>query len=104
METADATLEQGYGESKYIGESIRVEASKTAGVLTSILRVGQIAGPDTRLGVWNPHEWIPSLIKASKATGQVPSDLGGYPIDWVSVVRISPYLLLSNPPVMNFTD
>ncbi|GLA05490.1 putative NRPS-like protein biosynthetic cluster [Aspergillus niger] len=85
METADAALEQGYGESKYIGESICVEASKTAGVPTSILRVGQIAGPDTRLGVWNPHEWIPSLIKTSKAMGKVPSDLGGYPIDWVSV-------------------
>ncbi|RAH64512.1 putative NRPS-like enzyme [Aspergillus aculeatinus CBS 121060] len=85
METADATLEQGYGESKYIGESICVEASKKAGVPTSILRVGQIAGPDTRLGVWNPHEWVPSLIKTSKATGKVPFDLGGYPIDWVSV-------------------
>ncbi|PYI36626.1 NRPS-like enzyme [Aspergillus indologenus CBS 114.80] len=85
METADATLEQGYGESKYIGESICVEASKKAGVPTSILRVGQIAGPDTRLGAWNPHEWLPSLIKTSKATGKVPSDLGGYPIDWVSV-------------------
>ncbi|PYH42518.1 putative NRPS-like enzyme [Aspergillus saccharolyticus JOP 1030-1] len=85
MESADSALEQGYGESKYIGERICVEASEKAGVPTSILRVGQIAGPDTRQGVWNPHEWIPTLIKTSKAIGMVPSDLGAYPIDWVSV-------------------
>lgn len=63
-----------------------VEASQKAGVPTSILRVGQIAGPNTRMGIWNPQEWLPSLVKTSKAIGKVPLDLGGYHIDWVSVV------------------
>jgi nucleoside-diphosphate-sugar epimerase/aryl carrier-like protein len=89
MESVDVVLEQGYGESKFVAERMCVEASRKAGVPTSILRVGQIAGPDTWLGMWNPQEWLPSLVKTSKATGKVPLDLGGYPIDWVSVVSKS---------------
>ncbi|KAJ5715826.1 NRPS-like enzyme [Penicillium malachiteum] len=100
MEDVKSALEQGYGESKFVGESICVEASRKAGLSTSILRVGQIAGPDTRMGVWNPHEWIPTLVKTAKATGKVPTDLGGYPIDWISVdclARIVNELLIGRP-------
>ncbi|KAJ5712369.1 NRPS-like enzyme [Penicillium malachiteum] len=100
MEDVKSALEQGYGESKFVGESICVEASRKAGLSTSILRVGQIAGPDTKMGVWNPHEWIPTLVKTAKATGKVPIDLGGYPIDWISVdclARIVNELLLHRP-------
>jgi nucleoside-diphosphate-sugar epimerase/aryl carrier-like protein len=86
MENIEQVLEQGYGESKFVGECICVEASRKAGVPTSIFRVGQIAGPDTRMGLWNPHEWIPTLVATSKAMGKVPAELGGYAIDWVSVV------------------
>ncbi|KAJ5945718.1 NRPS-like enzyme [Penicillium verhagenii] len=85
MESVVQVLEQGYGESKFVGESICVEASRKAGVPTSIFRVGQIAGPDTRQGLWNPHEWIPTLVATSKAMGKAPAELGGYAIDWVSV-------------------
>jgi nucleoside-diphosphate-sugar epimerase len=86
MMSIEQVLEQGYGESKFVGESICVEASRKAGVPTSIFRVGQIAGPDTQMGLWNPHEWIPTLVATSKAMGKVPAELGGYAIDWVSVV------------------
>ncbi|KAJ5897984.1 hypothetical protein N7504_008272 [Penicillium tannophilum] len=85
MESIEQVLEQGYGESKFVGESICVEASRKSGVPTSIFRVGQVAGPDTRMGLWNPHEWIPTLVATSKAMGKVPAELGGYAIDWVSV-------------------
>lgn len=86
MESIEQVLEQGYGESKFVGESICVEASRKSGVPTSIFRVGQIAGPDTRMGLWNPHEWIPTLVATSKVMGKVPAELGGYAIDWISVV------------------
>lgn len=79
-------LEQGYGESKHVAERICLAASRTAAVPTSVFRVGQIAGPDTRMGMWNPHEWIPTMIATSKAIGKVPLELGGWPVDWISVV------------------
>lgn len=88
METPDMVLEQGYGESKHVAERICLEASRTAAVPTTVFRVGQIAGPDTRMGMWNPHEWIPTVIATSKAIGKVPLELGGWPVDWISVVSV----------------
>ncbi|KAL3461224.1 hypothetical protein BJX64DRAFT_289599 [Aspergillus heterothallicus] len=85
METPDVVLRQGYGESKHIGERICHEASRRSGVPTSILRVGQIAGPTTKEGLWNPNEWVPILLKTSKAMGAVPEDLGAYAVDWIPV-------------------
>ncbi|KAF7154930.1 hypothetical protein CNMCM5623_003188 [Aspergillus felis] len=98
METVDAVLKQGYGESKHVGERICLEASRRSGVPTSILRVGQIAGPDSRLGLWNPHEWLPSLVKTSKSMGKVPDALGNFLVDWIAVdtlAKITIEILLS---------
>lgn len=88
METPDMVLQQGYGESKHVAERMCLAASRTTTVPTSVFRVGQIAGPDTRMGIWNPHEWIPTLVATSKAIGKVPLDLGGCAVDWISVVSI----------------
>ncbi|KAL5339881.1 NRPS-like enzyme [Aspergillus crustosus] len=85
LETIDTVLEQGYGESKHIGERICHEASRVSGVPTSVFRVGQIAGPTTKAGLWNPTEWFPILLKTSKALGIVPDSLGSSVIDWVPV-------------------
>ncbi|OJJ75778.1 hypothetical protein ASPBRDRAFT_38078 [Aspergillus brasiliensis CBS 101740] len=93
METADVVMPQGYAEAKHVGERICLEASRTCGVPTSILRVGQIAGPDSRLGIWNPHEWIPTLIKTSKSMGQIPSELGRFLVDWVAVDTLATIVL-----------
>ncbi|RLL93364.1 hypothetical protein CFD26_101118 [Aspergillus turcosus] len=98
MDTVDAVLKQGYGESKHVGERICLEASRRSGVPTSILRVGQIAGPDSRLGLWNPHEWLPSLVKTSKSMGKVPDGLGSFLVDWIAVdtlAKITIEILLS---------
>lgn len=93
METPDMVFRQGYGESKHVAERMCLEASRTAAVPTSVFRVGQIAGPDTQLGIWNPHEWIPTLVATSKAIGMVPLDLGGCAVDWISVVSILRHIL-----------
>ncbi|KAJ5636075.1 NRPS-like enzyme [Penicillium longicatenatum] len=75
MTSIEQVLEQGYGESKFVGESICVEASRKAGVPTSIFR------------------WIPTLVATSKAMGRVPAELGGYAIDWVSVNALADFAL-----------
>jgi thioester reductase-like protein len=61
----------GYGESKWVTENICQRISESTGLISSIVRVGQLCG-DTD-GRWNVKEWVPALIKAGKAIGSLPS-------------------------------
>ncbi|OJJ69834.1 hypothetical protein ASPBRDRAFT_45119 [Aspergillus brasiliensis CBS 101740] len=85
LEDSKACPSQGYGESKYISERICHEASRRSGVPTTVYRVGQIAGPATAKGLWNPQDWLPTIIKTSKAIGLVPDTLGSRVVDWIAV-------------------
>lgn len=74
----------GYGESKHVAERILAVAQDKSSVPSSILRVGQIAGPLARNGgVWNETEWFPSLVKSALSMGAVPGNLT--PVDWIPV-------------------
>lgn len=98
LENCYVTLRQGYGEAKHICERICLAASQTAGVPTSIHRLGQIAGPRTERGRWNAQEWLPAIVMTSKTLGKVPSTLGAFPVDWVPAVSFIP-LNFSNDSV-----
>ena len=50
----------GYGESKHIAERI-LETAAESGVSAAICRVGQVAGPVEKGGMWNKQEWLPSV-------------------------------------------
>ncbi|KAF4542643.1 Ochratoxin a non-ribosomal peptide synthetase [Lasiodiplodia theobromae] len=77
-------LPQGYGESKHVSGRILAVAASRAGVPASIVRCGQLGGPRGRLGVWNRHEWLPSLVRTSVNMGLVPAHLGNSDlVDWV---------------------
>ncbi|KAJ5834349.1 hypothetical protein N7447_000375 [Penicillium robsamsonii] len=89
IEDIAVVLPQGYGESKYISERICLEASQRSHVPTSVYRVGQIAGPTTACGQWNPQEWLPTIIATSKAMGKIPNRLGSTAVDWVPVDTLS---------------
>lgn len=86
LENCDVVLQQGYGESKHIGERICLAAARRSGIPTTVLRVGQIAGPTTEKGQWNRQEWLPTIIATSKAMGKIPSALGSWPVDWIPIV------------------
>lgn len=86
MEDSSVVLPQGYGESKHVSERICLEASTKSHVPTTVYRVGQIAGPTTASGQWNPHEWLPTIISTSKSMGKIPNRLGSMAVDWVPVV------------------
>lgn len=103
FEDSSVVLEQGYGESKHIAERICFEASRTSQVPTTIYRVGQIAGPTTSSGQWNPHEWLPTIVATSKAIGKVPNKLGSMEVDWVPVVSI-PSILCSKTAERTLQD
>lgn len=89
----------GYAESKYVAERILEAATSasTGRVSTTILRVGQIAGPvnaASRLDVWNAREWLPSLLASSKTLGALPSTLGRYErVDWIPVDTLDKILV-----------
>ncbi|MCJ1242991.1 hypothetical protein MMC30_000187 [Trapelia coarctata] len=76
----------GYGQSKYISERLLESAGEVSGVNAAICRVGQIAGPVNKSGVWNKQEWFPSLVTSSKYLGVLPDSLGVQDkITWIPV-------------------
>lgn len=93
IENSDVVLPQGYGESKHIGERICLAASRRAGVPTTIHRVGQVAGPTMEKGVWNPQEWVPTIVATSKSLSKVPETLGSTPVDWIPVDTLASIML-----------
>ncbi|KAL8734972.1 MAG: hypothetical protein Q9181_002995 [Wetmoreana brouardii] len=73
----------GYSESKNVAEHILHSAFQRANVSSTILRVGQIAGPLTAKGKWNEDEWVPALIRSSKSLRCLPNDIPD--VDWIPV-------------------
>ncbi|KAL9476143.1 hypothetical protein ACSS6W_005984 [Trichoderma asperelloides] len=91
----DPTLaEMGYGLSKLAGSFILDAAAAKSGLATVSVRVGQIAGPAAGEGVWNPQEFVPSLIASSVHLGVLPSTLGPFQnADWVPAEDVSGIIL-----------
>ncbi|PQE06723.1 L-aminoadipate-semialdehyde dehydrogenase protein [Rutstroemia sp. NJR-2017a BBW] len=91
--TAAAPL--GYGQSKLISEIILDKAAEISGVRTAVCRVGIVAGPvETQLGMWNKHEYIPSIIVSSAHLGVFPETFPSRDhIDWLPVDKLSKVLV-----------
>jgi len=62
----------GYGESKWVAEQLLARVTQETGTRTTVVRVGQLAG-DTRIGGWNPKEWVPAIVGISQTLGYLPS-------------------------------
>lgn len=86
IDDAQVPLRSGYGEAKHVCERLCQAASQRAGLPTTILRLGQIAGPMSEAGMWNPSEWLPAMVATSKTMGKAPSTLGTAPMNWIPVV------------------
>ncbi|KAF6227540.1 hypothetical protein HO173_012179 [Letharia columbiana] len=70
----------GYGESKYVAEQLLEKAGKSSGVSAAICRVGQLAGPVVKDGIWNKQEWLPSYL------GKIPTTIPGQDtVAWIPV-------------------
>ncbi|KAL8638538.1 MAG: hypothetical protein Q9228_004312 [Teloschistes exilis] len=88
------SLPMGYAQSKHIAERILDQAAKVAGLRTTVCRVGQVAGPLSRSGVWNRREWLPRLVASSKYLRKIPVSLGpSTNIDWIPVDILSHVLV-----------
>lgn len=76
LEDFDVATPIGYGRAKLLGELLVNAAARHLGVPATVIRVGQVAGPVRRPGLWNPHEWLPSMVLSSLHLGQVPDNTG----------------------------
>ncbi|KAI1747116.1 hypothetical protein F4782DRAFT_451716 [Xylaria castorea] len=92
----DLTLPSlGYGRSKMVGSLILEDVARSGGDFpAAIIRVGQIAGPEGKAGVWNKQEWLPSIIASSVHLGALPRNLGAMDrVDWTPVEGIAGLVL-----------
>ncbi|KAK8064619.1 nonribosomal peptide synthetase [Apiospora phragmitis] len=85
----------GYGASKMVASLVLEDASKAGDFPTAVVRVAQVGGPERDAGVWNRHEWLPSIVASSLYLRALPSDLGGSVdrVDWAPVERIANLIL-----------
>jgi thioester reductase-like protein len=84
----------GYGQSKLIGDLVLSQGAERLGLPVSVLRVGQIAGSRSEQGIWNAHEWLPTIIASSLGMGKLPSDLGTLDmVDWVCIEDVAATVL-----------
>ncbi|KAF6838948.1 nonribosomal peptide synthetase [Colletotrichum plurivorum] len=84
----------GYGRSKMVSSLILDEATQRSGVPTAIVRVGQVAGPQSKAGVWNRQEWLPTIIASSAYLGLLPGDLGAMClVNWTPIEGIANLIL-----------
>ena len=89
----------GYGESKHVAEEVIAKACVKSGIRADVLRVGQIAGPVKKGGEdggggggrWNESEWMPAMVRTSKALGCVPDRI--MPVDWIPVDVLAEIIL-----------
>jgi thioester reductase-like protein len=83
-----------YGRSKMAGSLILEDAAAVGDFPAASIRVGQITGPEIGTGVWNRHEWLPSIIASSLYMGTLPRDLGSNNrVDWVPVEHVARLVL-----------
>ncbi|KAI1324526.1 putative NRPS-like enzyme [Xylariaceae sp. FL0255] len=82
-----APLSHGYARSKLLGELLCDYAVQHLKISVAVLRIGQIGGSTTPRGaLWNPAEWVPSLIISSaRSLNCLPDSLGPRfsEVDWV---------------------
>ena len=88
-----AAAPMGYGESKHVAERILAAAHARSGVPITVLRVGQIAGSTSRADPpWPAQEWVPALVRTSKALRVVPGGGAGGdlpPVDWIPINKVA---------------
>ncbi|EPQ52234.1 acetyl-CoA synthetase-like protein [Gloeophyllum trabeum ATCC 11539] len=76
----DVAVGAGYGESKFVSEQLLAKAAE-CGLQTTTLRIGQICGGKSN-GSWATTDWVPMLVKSSKALGCLPNAHGV--VTWVT--------------------
>lgn len=108
LDDFDVAAPIGYGRAKLLGELLLNAAARhLEGIAATVIRVGQVAGPVRRPGLWNPQEWLPSLVLSSLYLGQVPDSPGPLfnNVDFVPVDLLADVLIdLATSPTAGRAD
>ncbi|THH15905.1 hypothetical protein EW146_g4648 [Bondarzewia mesenterica] len=91
----------GYGESKWVGESVLLRAMRETGMRANVVRVGQLAG-DSVVGGWNEKEWVPVFLRGSQVLKAVPKrdeEISWIPVDVAASALLE--MLGSSEPVLH---
>ncbi|KEY72788.1 hypothetical protein S7711_09507 [Stachybotrys chartarum IBT 7711] len=85
LESLSTPHPNGYSQSKFLSEIILSKAAENLKIPVKIARVGQVAGPAHHGGIWNPKEWLPSLVGSSISLGCLPDNIGPQftEVDWI---------------------
>jgi len=67
---AAAAVGSGYGESKWVAETLLMEAMARTPLHAVIVRSGQVSGGLN--GYWNSSDWFPSMIQSASRVGCLP--------------------------------
>jgi len=68
---AAAAVGTGYGESKWVAETLLIEAMARTPLHAVIVRTGQVSGGIN--GYWNSSEWFPSMIQSASTVKCLPA-------------------------------
>jgi carbohydrate kinase (thermoresistant glucokinase family) len=102
----DCAQNMGYAQSKLVTEHICVNAARSYGIETRVLRVGQVVA-DTAHGIWNATEAIPLMLQAGITIGAIPSldeNPLWLPVDIVASGVADISLSTAGPGVMNVVN
>lgn len=84
----------GYGRSKAVSSLLLDRARERSGIPAASIRVGQIAGPRGKRGMWSRQEFLPTMIASSLYLGVLPERLGrGNMVDWMPVEDVASTVL-----------
>ncbi len=98
---AGGALYTGYAQTKWVSEALMREAAER-GLPVNIYRINT-AG-DSRTGIYNPHDYLPLLLRGCIELGSAPDDLDlvvqGAPVDFAAAAMV---YLSSQPNLINQT-
>ncbi|TGO67587.1 hypothetical protein BOTNAR_0039g00240 [Botryotinia narcissicola] len=78
LESPDTPAPFGYGRAKFLAELLVDAGGRHLGskVPTTVIRVGQVADRVHSPSIWNPREWLPSLVLSTLHLEQISHSLG----------------------------
>ncbi|KAK0220052.1 hypothetical protein IW262DRAFT_1554790 [Armillaria fumosa] len=71
----------GYSESKWVAEKILEIAGYKAGLISTIVRLGQLSGGIN--GCWNKNQWLPLIVRSATTMKCLPND--DRSVSWVPI-------------------
>ncbi|KAK0192594.1 male sterility protein-domain-containing protein [Armillaria mellea] len=71
----------GYSESKWVAERILETAGHKAGLISTIIRLGQLSGGIN--GCWNKNQWLPLIVRSATTMKCLPDD--DRSVSWVPI-------------------